>query len=220
MHQVGPAPIISPSAHLAVSAWEEWKASIDFKPLLCEQAVWSHKHEYAGTMDLLAEINGRVTLIDWKTGKSVYREAFLQNAAYRVAMIEMGLLPNQVECDGLIVRLPKLETDPTFEAVKVTEDMGALFEVFMHTKRLWEWTQKDEELTESPEVRADVSLQDPIGTNGPTETMRGRLVRLPSDYATRIPKELRSDGRSARSGNDYDSAQLRIAAKANCWGME
>jgi hypothetical protein len=166
MHDVGPYSVISPQAMLAVGAWERWKNSVNFKPLLCEQAVWSHEHKYAGTMDLLAEINGRPTLIDWKTGKKVYEEAKLQNAAYRVAMVEMGVLPNLYECDGMIVRLPKVDTDPEFQVVPVTEDVGNLFEVFLHVKHLWQWLQV-EELMDSPEV--------PAIAKGPTETNAGAV---------------------------------------------
>jgi hypothetical protein len=37
---------------------------------------------YAGTMDMLAEINGEMSIIDIKTGKSVWPEACLQINAY------------------------------------------------------------------------------------------------------------------------------------------
>ena len=79
-----------------------------FKPLMVEFTVVSHKYGYAGTADLLAEVNGVLTLVDWKTGKSVYREAHLQNAAYRQAVREMGLGDPQ---QGLILRLPKSTED-------------------------------------------------------------------------------------------------------------
>jgi hypothetical protein len=149
MHDVGPAPIISPAAHLAVAAWENWKATVNFKPLLCEQPVWSEKYGYAGTMDLLAEINGEETLLDWKTGKAVYQEAFLQNAAYRYALREMKLTQNQFT-KGMIVRLPKVESDPGFEAVPIMEQESELLATFLHVLELWKWLNKKEELVEVP----------------------------------------------------------------------
>jgi hypothetical protein len=144
LHEVGPCPVISAPAMLAVAAWERWKESVNFKPLLCEQAVWSEVHEYAGTMDLLAEVNGRPTLLDWKTGKAIYDESFLQNAAYRHALMEMGVYG---AADGMIVRLPKLEGDPEFEAKPVTTPEPELFKAFLCAMELWKWLNQKQELT-------------------------------------------------------------------------
>jgi hypothetical protein len=46
-----------------------------------EGTVWNHRHEYAGTFDAIAMINGEVTLIDIKTGRGVYPEYGMQLAA-------------------------------------------------------------------------------------------------------------------------------------------
>jgi hypothetical protein len=43
-----------------------------------------------GTMDLLAEVNGEVTLVDFKTGKAIYPEAFLQSVAIRSRWLRWG----------------------------------------------------------------------------------------------------------------------------------
>lgn len=145
MHDVGPCPVISAPSMIAVGAWERWKNSVNFKPLLCEQPVWSHKYKYAGTMDLMAEINGRPTLLDWKTGKAIYQESYLQNVAYRQAVREMGLFDGEI--DGMIVRLPKVETDPEFEVRKIMESEDQLLDVFMNVRSLWEWLNQKEELT-------------------------------------------------------------------------
>jgi hypothetical protein len=152
LYDVGACPVISPAAQIAVGAWERWKNKVSLKPLLCEQAVWSHELGYAGTMDLLAEVNGEVTLLDWKTSKAVYSESHLQNAAYRHALREMGLADKM---NGMIVRLPKLATDPDFEVVPVTESEESLMEVFENVLALWKWLNQKEVLTEvSPEASA------------------------------------------------------------------
>lgn len=137
---VGPEPKIGEKALWAFMAFEDWSKSVDLTPLLIEQVVFSYAHRYAGTMDLLAEVNGVVTLIDFKTGKSVYGEAHLQNAAYQVALAEMG---HQRAEAGLILRLPKVETDPTFEAVPVPP-VDTLFPVFLAVKQVWEWWVEEE----------------------------------------------------------------------------
>lgn len=47
-----------------------------------EAPVLNVSHRWAGTLDLVARINGTVWLLDWKTGKGVYDEAALQLSAY------------------------------------------------------------------------------------------------------------------------------------------
>jgi hypothetical protein len=93
-------------------------------------------------MDLLAWVTdendvAHKTLIDFKTGKAIYAEAYMQTAAYRHAIEEMGL--DAVE-QGMIVRLPKVESDPEFEAVPVP-DMDGNFLAFLHALGLWRWQQ-------------------------------------------------------------------------------
>ena len=113
-----------------------WAESVNLAPRLIEQTVWSRAHQYAGTMDLLAEVNGVSTLVDFKTGKAVYPEAHLQNAAYQTALAEMG---HATPAAGLIVRLPKVRTDPDFELVPVPP-IAELMPVFLAVRQLWQWT--------------------------------------------------------------------------------
>jgi hypothetical protein len=137
----GPEPKISAKAGYAFAAWLRWRESVNLKPLLVEQVVWSKTHRYAGTLDLLAEVNGILTVVDWKTGKAIYPEAFLQNAAYRHAIREMGHGDPKA---GMIVRLPKLEGDPEFQASEAGEEESNL-KIFLHAKKVWEWQQVFEE---------------------------------------------------------------------------
>jgi predicted RecB family nuclease len=137
---------ISPKAAWAFQAYEKWRAEVGFKPVMIEQTVWSKTHGYAGTMDFLADVtlNGErvLALGDWKSGKAIYEEALLQNAAYVAALTEMGHAePGHVW--GVIVRLPKIESDPDFEARIISPaEQAENFEAFLSAKRTWEWVQK------------------------------------------------------------------------------
>lgn len=137
----GPQPKISEKAALAFAAWQKWRDTVKLKPILVEQTIWSKEFCYAGTMDLLAEMDGKLTVVDWKTGKAIYPESFLQNAAYRHALREMGH-GNPVQ--GMIVRLPKVETDPEFEVADAGDETEN-FEVFLHALDLWKWQYKNEQ---------------------------------------------------------------------------
>lgn len=138
---VGPEPRVVDDARWALMAWQDWAQSCDLIPMYIEQKVFSRVHGYAGTMDLLAKVNGIDTLIDFKTGKSIYAEAFLQNVAYQVALTEMG---HHSAAQGMIVRLPKVQTDPAFE-VGTVPPVADLFPVFLAVKQLWTWWYAEEE---------------------------------------------------------------------------
>jgi hypothetical protein len=140
-NDAGPKPVVSDKALWGFMAFEDWAKSVSLKPVLIERTVYSKTHGYAGTMDLLARVNGAMTLIDFKTSKGIYPESFLQSVAYQVAMIEMGYLPPTA---GLVVRLPKIETDPAFEVATVPP-VTELFPVFLAVKELWTWSYAQDE---------------------------------------------------------------------------
>jgi PD-(D/E)XK nuclease superfamily len=139
----GPEPFITAPALVAVNAFRAWAAAVQLKPVLIERTVYSKTRRYAGTLDLLARVNGVLTMVDFKTGKAIYGESHLQAAAYSAALEEMGYLEPTA---SLVVRLRKDETDPTpFEPVDVPA-RAELLPVFLATRALWEWTYAQEQL--------------------------------------------------------------------------
>jgi hypothetical protein len=146
--KVGDEPVLQQEALSAFSVWQEWSVAANFRPLLCEQAVFSKKYQYAGTMDLMAEMrdaDGKMikVIVDWKTGKAIYDEALLQNTAYIQALIEMEHA--QAPINGLIVRLPKTGTDPKPETRLISwAEQEKLFRVFQHVRALWGWQHENE----------------------------------------------------------------------------
>lgn len=131
----GPKPAVCEAALWAFMSWEDFAKAADLKPLLVERVIYSKTHGYAGTLDILARVNGAITLIELKTSKGIYGESFLQAAAYATALEEMGYAPPTA---SLIVRLPKIESDPAFE-VRVVPPTAELFPVFLAVKTMWAW---------------------------------------------------------------------------------
>ena len=68
-----------------------WQWFEDYKPtdLQPEQVIASVKYRYAGTLDLACKINGRLSIIDFKTGSGIYYSHHLQLLAYKKAYEEM-----------------------------------------------------------------------------------------------------------------------------------
>jgi hypothetical protein len=64
----------------------------DPKPLAVEQLVCHPEMRYAGRLDLIAEIDGQPTLLDFKTNPNgrVYLEAHVQTTAYAIAATRCG----------------------------------------------------------------------------------------------------------------------------------
>lgn len=61
-----------------------------YKPKLIstEYFVWSDEHKYAGTADLVVELDGEVWLLDLKTSNSLHKSYDLQLASYAKALKE------------------------------------------------------------------------------------------------------------------------------------
>lgn len=101
----------------------------DFKPeiIMADAIVWSDKYGYAGSLDIVAKINGRKVLLDLKTGNT-YPEHRLQLAAYKQALSEMG-----TEVDDTAVLL--LKGDDVYQYILTNEP----FDNFLKAKELWTW---------------------------------------------------------------------------------
>jgi len=134
----GPEPVLPDAAAWAVESWKDWAKSIALEPLAIERTVYCDECGYAGTLDLYARIEGALTILDWKSGRAIYPEAFLQNVAYRHAAARQGLPSAQ----GLIVRVPKLVGDPAWEVMTVPQTL--VLDDFLAAARIWRWQRQME----------------------------------------------------------------------------
>lgn len=108
------------------------------EPVAIEVVLFNSTHNYAGTADLLAKINGKLALIDFKTSKYVYEDMQLQLAAY--ANCDAGILE-----DGTRFAVER----PDIEAIVLLRDNGTFlwsplkgdFEAFLAAKTLWLWKE-------------------------------------------------------------------------------
>ena len=119
---------------------EEWEAIVSFynfwqaqKPKLIqsEQVVFNDEYKYAGTMDMLLEIDGVRWVVDLKTSKSVYPSHEIQVSAYkrcledqdvRLAILQVGYSRNR-------------------QGWKWNE-VEDCFPLFLATRSIWEYENK------------------------------------------------------------------------------
>lgn len=92
-----------------VKSHDKWFEGMKMKTILFEKDFVSEKHQYGGTLDKLglAIISKELVLIDYKTGKDIYEENFIQLIAYINLAIEHG---HDVK-RGIAVNMPKTKGD-------------------------------------------------------------------------------------------------------------
>ena len=77
----------------AVNSFLEFKSHNDIIAHQVESRIVSKKHNYAGTLDVLAELNGKLGVLDIKTSYAIYRDYNIQAAAYVEALQEQPSMP-------------------------------------------------------------------------------------------------------------------------------
>lgn len=117
-----------------------YKWGNEYKPefLEREKTVYSFKYGYAGTLDALIKVNGRITLLDIKTGKYLYPEVSLQLSAYKNALFEQG-----ITVDGMAALLLQTGEDGKGTGQYVYQTYEDSFEDFRAAQRLWCWKNKE-----------------------------------------------------------------------------
>lgn len=71
---------IAPAVTAAIAFIES--RGIRVYPEYVERRIWCPDNRYAGTIDALGAINGRIGVLDIKTSQSIYRDYDLQTSAY------------------------------------------------------------------------------------------------------------------------------------------
>ena len=78
------------SDNAQVQKFIDWALEKNVRFIESEKMVYSRESWYAGTFDLILEIDGKKYIADIKTSSGIYPEAYLQMAAYQNALAEMG----------------------------------------------------------------------------------------------------------------------------------
>ena len=127
---------LSESHHIfkPVKAFLGWTEKYEPKWIYTERKIYCDKHKYAGTVDAVAKINGRVCVIDFKTSKKIYKPYHLQVTAYAQAIKRIDGLRQWPL--GMILRLDK-ETGLYQQKVFEPKDH---FKTFIKCMELRQWS--------------------------------------------------------------------------------
>lgn len=121
---------LDPVAKNCVKAFLGWTKQHDVTWLASELIVGSEVHEFGGTLDAIATVDGHPCLIDFKTSNQISKDYFIQTAAYELALEEMGVKVWQ----RIILRIPKDGKD--FEALTVPTPLDLDRETFLALRQV------------------------------------------------------------------------------------
>ena len=121
-------------------AWFEFLQTHEIAVEYNEVTVYNRKCGYAGTLDIIADVDGVCTLIDIKTG-GVWPDAALQVNAYANAEF-IGLNGKEVEMPKVEqLAILQLTSEGTHNLIPVCYDAD-VFRYFRHVIEVYRWTKK------------------------------------------------------------------------------
>lgn len=128
------------TAKVSLKKWYEWTTTVNFEPLENELALTHNQLKYGGTIDILANVNGKKTLIDIKTSKSLYLEHFIQLSAYEELLMANGYNIDKV----MIVRIGR-NPDEGFQVKELSIDQRTtLMQIFGNLLSVYNFKKTDD----------------------------------------------------------------------------
>lgn len=132
---------------ICVKSFCDWRDEVKPEILATEITIFSDKHGYAGTVDLICRIDGVLYVVDFKTSKQVWMEHELQISAYRAAL-ESGENPiyekneNGTDTSKMIAPIEmktailQVGYNRNKNGYKFTETVDR-FDMFLTSKKIW-----------------------------------------------------------------------------------
>lgn len=101
-----------------------WREGHTLRPVHCESSFVSQQLRYGGTVDCYCILDGKPVLLDFKTGKRIYDEYFVQLAAYAQLLREQGYPVEELR----VLRLGRAEEGCEERSVTEQNKWFALFQ--------------------------------------------------------------------------------------------
>lgn len=114
-------------AENACLSFFEWAKNKKIQIIKAEKPLVSEFYGYGGQFDIFAEVDGKLELIDLKSGSGIYPEHITQVAAYKLLMNENGFRPEQVR----ILNIPRTPNENWGELIVSTKQIELNTELFL-----------------------------------------------------------------------------------------
>jgi hypothetical protein len=149
MGQNPPRPDRTDAQQVIVDKFLAWAQRVNLKPYAVEARVYHPTNDHAGTLDLLASINGgQAEIFDYKPLKPGYSprlfdKYILQSASYRVSHAEMcGLIK---PLGGRIIFYPTVENaGADFADREVKDDVTQAYAAFVGCLQFYRWGKRNQ----------------------------------------------------------------------------
>lgn len=111
----------------------DWEKGHTIEPIFNEQAFVSEKYKYGGTLDFYCKLDGKYTLIDFKSGKDIYNEHFLQVSSYANLLKENKYKVEQI----MILNIGREENEPFKHEEIPPKTIKKYFDCFKHLIKIY-----------------------------------------------------------------------------------
>lgn len=116
----------------------KWEEQHQVEPIFSEKSLVSEEYKFGGIIDFYAKLDGKYTVIDFKTSKAISKEHFLQVSSYVQLLKENGYQVDQL----LILDVKKQLDVPLEEAYLTIEETLPYWEMFKHLLGVY-WIKKE-----------------------------------------------------------------------------
>ncbi len=113
------------AAKNSVKSFGAWAKEHKINPILIEEPMVSDKYNFGGTMDIYADVDGTLELVDLKTGKGIYDEHLVQvGGGYKIILEEKKHPVGRVR----ILNIPRADSEKFEEyIIRGTETCEKIF---------------------------------------------------------------------------------------------
>ena len=119
----------------------EWERQHKIEPISIEEPMVSESYQYGGTPDFYGMVDGKLTIMDFKTGKAIYPEYFYQIAAYH-QLVNERYRPVLVD-NFRILNIGRDETENFVEEQRTNLDREFL--IFVHALSIYKLKKQNKE---------------------------------------------------------------------------
>ena len=121
-----------------LKAWVKFRADADFWPTSIETRVHCPVYKFAGTLDRIGTISGKLKIIDIKTSTTLDKAIGVQLAGYEIAARSCGLIGPKEKVGRVAVQLRE---DGTYKIEPYNDDFDK--SAFMALLTLKNWKEKN-----------------------------------------------------------------------------
>jgi len=119
------------AAENSALSFHEWAKNKQIKPILVEIPFVSEKYKFGGKPDIYADVDGKLELIDIKTGSGIYEEMIVQVATYGELLEEGGHMVEVIR----ILNIPRTEDEAFIERVIGKRQREIAWKIFRNCLR-------------------------------------------------------------------------------------